>query len=664
MSDKIVKNSTSQALRVLLVGNPNTGKSTLFNTLTGLNQKVGNFPGVTVDKKSGYLRINDKTVSVTDLPGAYSLSPNSEDEKITSKIVSETENNDVIIAVADATNLSRNLMLVTQLIDKNKTVVLALNMMDLLQKNNQEINIDELSSQLGIRVIPLNAYVGKGIEDLKLAIVSAKKPTKKFIESSEFGSLDDNLIRYKKINQLVDKCIIKKGEDKNSGLTKKIDNILTHKYYGYMIFLSLMFLIFQAIFSWSSYPMEIIENAFLQLGGWLSEVVPQGILNDLIVNGIVAGLSGVVVFVPQIAILFAFIIILEDTGYMARVSFLMDKILRQFGLNGKSIIPLLSSTACAVPAIMSARTINNTKERLITIMVSPLISCSARIPVYTLLIAIAIPKDKTFGMFNIQGLLMMGLYLIGFLAALFAAWIMKIIIKSNEKSTFILEMPIYRMPKWKSVGLNIFSKVKVFLVDAGKIIIAISIVLWGLSSYSPGNRIEKIEEKYSEAIKSQNGNHLLMNQNGEYMNEEELNAHIASEKLEASYAGIIGKTIEPLIQPLGFDWKIGISLVTSFAAREVFVGTMATLYSVGDSDNSTSVREKMIDAKNSKTGEKLYTFATTISLLLFYAFAMQCMATLAVVYRETKSFKWPVIQLVYMGALAYFSSLLAYQLLS
>lgn len=664
MSDKIVKNSTSQALRVLLVGNPNTGKSTLFNTLTELNQKVGNFPGVTVDKKSGYLRINDKSVSVTDLPGAYSLSPNSEDEKITSKIVSETENNDVVIAVADATNLSRNLMLVTQLIDKNKTVVLALNMMDLLQKNNQEINIDELSSQLGIRVIPLNAYVGKGIEDLKQAIVSAQKPTKKFIESSEFGSLDDNLIRYKKINQLVDKCIIKKGEDKNSGLTKKIDNILTHKYYGYMIFLSLMFLIFQAIFSWSSYPMEIIENAFLQLGGWLSEVVPQGILNDLIVNGIVAGLSGVVVFVPQIAILFAFIIILEDTGYMARVSFLMDKILRQFGLNGKSIIPLLSSTACAVPAIMSARTINNTKERLITIMVSPLISCSARIPVYTLLIAIAIPKDKTFGMFNLQGLLMMGLYLIGFLAALFAAWIMKIIIKSNEKSTFILEMPIYRMPKWKSVGLNIFSKVKVFLVDAGKIIIAISIVLWGLSSYSPGNRIEKIEEKYSEAIKSQNGNQLLMNQNGEYMNEEELNAHIASEKLEASYAGIIGKTIEPLIQPLGFDWKIGISLVTSFAAREVFVGTMATLYSVGDSDNSTSVREKMIDAKNSKTGEKLYTFATTISLLLFYAFAMQCMATLAVVYRETKSFKWPVIQLVYMGALAYFSSLLAYQLLS
>ncbi|MCC7333159.1 MAG: ferrous iron transporter B [Flavobacteriales bacterium] len=664
MSDKIVKNSTSQALRVLLVGNPNTGKSTLFNTLTELNQKVGNFPGVTVDKKSGYLRINDKSVSVTDLPGAYSLSPNSEDEKITSKIVSETENNDVVIAVADATNLSRNLMLVTQLIDKNKTVVLALNMMDLLQKNNQEINIDELSSQLGIRVIPLNAYVGKGIEDLKQAIVSAQKPTKKFIESSEFGSLDDNLIRYKKINQLVDKCIIKKGEDKNSGLTKKIDNILTHKYYGYMIFLSLMFLIFQAIFSWSSYPMEIIENAFLQLGGWLSEVVPQGILSDLIVNGIVAGLSGVVVFVPQIAILFAFIIILEDTGYMARVSFLMDKILRQFGLNGKSIIPLLSSTACAVPAIMSARTINNTKERLITIMVSPLISCSARIPVYTLLIAIAIPKDKTFGMFNLQGLLMMGLYLIGFLAALFAAWIMKIIIKSNEKSTFILEMPIYRMPKWKSVGLNIFSKVKVFLVDAGKIIIAISIVLWGLSSYSPGNRIEKIEEKYSEAIKSQNGNQLLMNQNGEYMNEEELNAHIASEKLEASYAGIIGKTIEPLIQPLGFDWKIGISLVTSFAAREVFVGTMATLYSVGDSDNSTSVREKMIDAKNSKTGEKLYTFATTISLLLFYAFAMQCMATLAVVYRETKSFKWPVIQLVYMGALAYFSSLLAYQLLS
>jgi len=374
-------------------------------------------------------------------------------------------------------------------------------------------------------------------------------------------------------------------------------------------------------------------------------------LNDLIVNGIIAGLGGIVIFVPQIATLFALITILEDTGYMARVSFLMDRILRVFGLNGKSIIPLLSSTACAIPAIMSARTISNYKERLITIMVAPLISCSARIPVYTILIALIVPEDDSFGFFNVQGLLVMGLYLLGFIAAILSAWVFKLIIKSKQKSTFTLEMPIYRAPRWKSVGYEIFSKVKIFLFDAGKIIIAISIVLWVLSSYAPNNKFEKIAEKYnSETYQS--------------YSETELNTLIASEKLEASYIGIIGKAIEPAIKPLGYDWKIGISLITSFAAREVFVGTMATLYSVGDEDNTKSIREKMMAAKNSQTGEKIYTTATTLSLLLFYVFAMQCMATLAIVYRETNSIKWPIIQVVYMGALAYLSSLLVYNIFS
>jgi len=652
-------------LNVLLVGNPNTGKSTLFNALTGLHQKVGNFPGVTVDKKSGSFKLNETSVEVIDLPGTYNLTPNSEDEKVTEQFIRKANVDDVIVVVADVTNLKRNLLLLTQIVDLGKKAVLVLNMMDLLQKNNQEINVTKLAGLIGVQVIPINAQLGKGVSELKLAVLKATKGSIHFIdENNSGGAVDETMKRYQKINQIVDQCLTLKGEDKNVGLTRKIDNIITHKYYGYLIFLSLMLIIFQAIFSWSSYPMELIENGFLFVGEWLENTLPPGLLNDLVVNGIVAGLSGVFVFVPQIAILFAFIIILEDTGYMSRVSFLMDRILRQFGLNGKSIIPLLSSTACAVPAIMSTRTITNFKERLITIMVAPLISCSARIPVYTLLIALVIPKDKTIGFFNLQGLLMMGLYLIGFLAALAAAWVMKMLIQSKERSSFIMEMPIYRMPRWKNVGLSIFSKVKVFLLDAGKIIVAISIILWVLSSYAPTGKFEQIEAKYAHV---ETDNYLSQNKTVDNLSQEnidDIQSKIAAEKLEASYAGIIGKTIEPLIQPIGFDWKIGISLVTSFAAREVFVGTMATLYSVGDEDNTSSIREKMMMAKNTKTGEKLYTLATTLSLLIFYAFAMQCMATLAVVYRETKSYKWPLIQLVYMGVLAYASSFIVYQLFS
>lgn len=636
---------------VLLVGNPNTGKSTLFNSLTGLSQKVSNFPGVTVDKKSGTFKVNNQVVNIVDLPGTYSLSPNSEDEKVTHEQIVNATENDIIVVVADVTNLKRNLLLLTQIMDLGKKVVLVLNMMDLLQKNKQEINVEKLAQLLGITVVPVNAQIGKGINGVREAIINfASKPIKFIEEVSTASSVDETMLRYSKINQILAQCFNQKGEDKTSLLTKKIDNILTHKFYGYLIFLTILFTIFQAIFSWSSYPMELIENGFLLLGEWLGNNLPQGILNDLIVNGIVAGLSGIFVFVPQITMLFGFIVILEDTGYMSRVSFLMDRILREFGLNGKSIIPLLSSSACAVPAIMSTRTINNFKERLITIMVAPLISCSARIPVYTLLISLIIPKENSWGIFNMQGLLMMGLYLIGFLAALASAWVMKKLIQSKEKSSFIMEMPIYRMPRWRNVGLSIYSKVQVFLFDAGKIIIAISIVLWGLSSYGPADTFEKIESKYtqSEIISG--------------FSEEEINSKIASEKLESSYAGIIGKTIEPLIQPIGFDWKIGISLVTSFAAREVFVGTMATLYSVGDADNTSSLRTKMMKAKNHITGEKLYSKATTMSLLLFYAFAMQCMATLAVVYRETKSIKWPLIQLVYMGVLAYLSSFIVYHI--
>jgi len=400
--------------------------------------------------------------------------------------------------------------------------------------------------------------------------------------------------------------------------------------------------LFQAVFSWSAYPMELIDGLFTDLSIWTANAMPKGMLNDLAVNGILAGLGGIFIFVPQIAFLFAFIAFLEDTGYMARVSFITDKLLRGVGLNGRSIIPLLSGAACAVPAIMSARTISSWKERLITIMVTPLMSCSARLPVYALIISMVIPADEFLG-FNLQGLVMMAFYLLGFLAAIGVAFLMKFIIKSKERSNYIMEMPSYKIPDWKTVIYTIIEKVKIFLFDAGKIIIAISIVLWVLSSFAPGKKFEQIEQKWTGKADAE--------------------MHIAADKLEASYAGIIGKTIEPAIKPLGFDWKIGISLITSFAAREVFVGTMSTIYSVGD-DNIQSIQERLKNVKNKETGEAFFTPAVGISLMLFYAFAMQCMSTLAIVYRETKHWKWPVIQFLYMGVLAYFSSFIAYQILS
>jgi ferrous iron transport protein B len=456
----------------------------------------------------------------------------------------------------------------------------------------------------------------------------------------------ESLCRFKLIGGITDACLTYKNREINP-ITQKLDNIFTHKIWGFAIFLLVLFSIFQFIFTFSALPMEWIENSFT----WLSEIIgsamPEGILNDIITKGILAGLSGVVVFIPQIAFLFAFIAILEDSGYMARVSFIMDKMMRKFGLNGKSIIPLISGAACAVPAIMGARTISNTKERLITILVTPLMSCSARLPVYTLLIALVVPSKKLWGIVNMQGLILMALYLIGFLAAIGAAFVLKFLIKSKEQSYFIMELPIYRLPQAKQVGIVIYDKVKVFLFEAGKIIVAISIILWLMASFAPGNSMKEIEQKYASSSFS----------------EVEKNNKIAAEKLEASYAGIAGKAIEPLITPLGFDWKIGISLVTSFAAREVFVGTMATIYSVGDEADERSIRVKMKEEINPVTLQPVYSTAVAFSLMLFYAFAMQCMSTIAVVYRETKGYKWPIIQFVFMAALAYLSSFTVYQLL-
>lgn len=708
---------SNKKLKIALVGNPNCGKTSLFNALTGLNQKVANFPGVTVDKKTGFTKLTDASggvidAQIIDLPGTYSLYPKSIDERIPFQVLCDPKNAlhpDVTLVIADASNLKRSLFLCSQIIDLKTPVVLALNMMDLVKGKGLEIDIAKLSEKLGVKVIPINAREKKGIDELKKILASdltapredfinirafapkvidtirhtirvnsdyvafqiannfdlipffiqhkeKKDFIKSYLEKNNFNSSQqqakETLERYKVITETVIKeCVIEKDLVNKKQFTSKLDRILTHKVFGYVFFLLILFLIFQAVFAWSTLPMEWIQKGFQKLSEITHNALPPGFLNDLLVNGIFAGLSGIIVFVPQIAILFTFITMLEDTGYMARVSFIMDKLLRKFGLNGKSIIPLMSGVACAVPAIMSTRTIQSWKERMITILVTPLMSCSARIPIYTLIISMVVPNKYIFHTMNLQGLVLMALYLIGFLTALVAAFLLSFILKSKERSYYIMEMPVYRMPRWSNIGITIVEKVKIFLFDAGKIIIAISIVLWVLSSFGPGDRFKKIEQKYQKTEYTST------------LSDKEIKHRIQSEKIANSYAGSFGRFIEPVIKPLGFDWKIGIALITSFAAREVFVGTMATIYSVGEEDEShESVKEKMMADVNPETGKLTYSMAVGFSLMIFYAFAMQCMSTIAVVYRESKSWKIPALQFTYMGVLAYCASFIVFHI--
>jgi ferrous iron transport protein B len=699
-------------IRIALVGNPNTGKSTLFNLLTGLNQKIGNFPGITVDKKVGYCKLaSGKTAEIVDLPGTYSLYPKSKDESIVFQVLADKNNPSyphAVVLVADSTNLRRNLLLYSQVADLGVPILLVLNMSDLAKKEGININVDKLAKRLSVQVVAISARGSEGIEKLRAAIsnITLISTQVKSIDVNIFAAeaiaavkakvdidndyyalqilhqhehLDffdpqqqeeieaiekahdfdtnklqaaETVARYRHLSTILSEVVVDLGAEKKFKVTDQLDGILTHKVWGFSIFLAILFLIFNAIFALASYPMDLIDGAFAWITQQGHDHLPPGLLTDLLLDGVVAGLGGIVIFVPQIAILFAFISILEDTGYMARVTFLMDKIMSKVGLSGKSVVPMIGGLACAVPSIMAARNIESWKDRMITIMVTPLVSCSARLPVYILIISLIIPDERVFGFINKQGLALMAMYLVGLVAAVLVAWVMKFILKARERSYFIMELPVYRMPRWKNVFLTVYEKSKTFIFEAGKVIIAISIVLWVMASFGPGERFDNIDKKYATALADTT------------QNTEHIQSIISSEKLENSYVGILGHWIEPAIRPLGYDWKIGIALITSFAAREAFVGTMATIYSVdgGDEDTDT-IRERMAASINSKTGLPVYSFATGISLMLFYAFAMQCMSTVAVVYRETKSWKWPMIQLVYMTALAYIASLVAYQLL-
>lgn len=701
-----------QRLHIALVGNPNSGKSSLFNCLTGLNQKVGNFPGVTVDKRTGStLLSHDLKAEVIDLPGTYSLYPRKLDEWVSYKILLQQDKDikaDIVVAVADASNLKRNLLFCTQLIDLKIPVVIALTMMDLAAKKGIKIDIPALERELGVPVISVNPRKQKGIPQLKKAIEQTSQnlyqvPARDFIDNKAFApkaldeikhrfpqlsdytaihylinhesfilnpdeqdlieSIERNnnfnptktqaeeiLQRYTRIRHIMQVAVSEPDPLQKTLFTEKLDNILLHRRWGYIILIVVLFLLFQSVFWLASFPMDWIESGFALLSQSLSSSLPDSRWTDLLVNGVIAGLSGIIMFVPQIMILFGLITLLEDTGYMARISFLTDRLMRSVGLNGKSVMPMISGFACAVPAIMSARSIENRKERLLTILITPLMSCSARLPVYTILIGLVIPSTYLFGFLSVQGLVMMGLYLLGLIMALIVSYVAKWFIKIKEKSFFILELPTYRSPRWNNIVQTMIDKAKIFVRDAGKVIMVISLILWALSSFGPEKRMKNISHYYSELRSQPRADTSL------------LNKQFATAKLENSYAGIMGKSIEPVIKPLGYDWKIGIALITSFAAREVFVGTMATLYSVGDKENDLKLKEKM-KAAVKPDGKPVFTLASGVSLMIFYVFAMQCMSTLAIVRRETRSWKWPIIQFIYMTGLAYIMSLIAYQLL-
>ena len=651
-------------MKIALFGNPNTGKSSVFNLLTGLRQHIGNFAGITVEKKSGSFQINNQQHKLIDFPGVYSIYPRSKDEEVVYNVVSNRNHPDfpdLAMIVVDSSNLERNLLLFTQIYDLKIPIVLVLNMWDLAQKRGINIDIEKLQSYFpSISIVTTNARIGFGkdrlidsiknhqliatsnlvVEDFKLCELKNKKKQE---EETQF--------RYQILRKIISD-IESVEKTKTDTLSRKIDKILIHPIFGYLIFSAVLFVIFQFIFSFASIPMDFIDAQTTNFSNFIANQLPNGLLNDLICQGVIPGIGGVIIFVPQIALLFLFISILEESGYLSRVVFIMDRLMRPFGLNGKSVVPLISSIACAIPGVMATRTIADWKERLITILVAPLMSCSARIPVYTLLIALVIPKQTVLGIFNLQGIVLFGLYFLGLISALLIAIILNLLIKKKEKGFLLLELPSYKMPRWPNVGINVLEKVKIFVIDAGKIILSISIILWALATFGPSGKMENAE-KYVRA-----------NPSFTQLPDEEQNQKVASARLESSYIGIFGKAIEPAIRPLGYDWKIGISLITSFAAREVFVGSLATIYAVQEDGNENLRLIDRLKAEKNDKNEPIFTLASGVSLMIFYVFAMQCMATLAVVRRETNSWKWPLIQVAFMGFMAYFGALFAFTILS
>ncbi|MFS4484004.1 ferrous iron transport protein B [Hyunsoonleella sp. 2307UL5-6] len=697
----------SKQINVALIGNPNTGKTSVFNALTGLNQKVGNYPGITVEKKQGICKLpRGVKAHIIDLPGTYSLNASSLDENVVIELLlnkNDKDFPDIAVVVTDVENLKRNLLLFTQIKDLEIPTLLVINMADRMRYKGISLNIDYLEEQLNTKIALISTRKNKGIDTLKTLIANYKEVSVKpcldtnSIDPTYFGNLKKafpNQLLYKlwlvitqdvnfgktdrndfdavadfktkskgDLKRLQQKETIKRYQFINNALAKgqtidlsqakdlriKLDRILTHKVWGYLIFGFILLTIFQAIYDWSSVPMDFIDGAFASLSEWIKNSLPQGAFTNLIAEGIIPGLGGIVIFIPQIAFLFLFIAVLEESGYMSRVVFLMDRIMRRFGLSGKSVVPLISGTACAIPAIMATRNIESWKERLITILVTPFTTCSARLPVYLIIIALVIPEGRFFGL-SYQALTLMLLYLIGFGTAIVSAFILNKILKIKSKTFFVVEMPNYKLPMFKNVALTVIEKTKSFVFGAGKIILAISIILWFLASYGPGEQFNNAETIISIEYASQN------------LNEDELQQKIASHKLEHSFIGIAGHAIEPVIRPLGYDWKIGIAIVSSFAAREVFVGTLATIYSVGNDDEAT-IKNRMAAEVNPILGGPLFNFASGISLLLFYAFAMQCMSTLAIVKKETNSWKWPTLQLVIMTLFAYIVALIAFQFL-
>ncbi|HEX9981450.1 MAG TPA: ferrous iron transport protein B [Flavobacterium sp.] len=696
---------SNENINVALIGNPNTGKTSVFNQLTGLNQQVGNYPGITVEKKIGFCRLpHNIKANILDLPGTYSLNASSIDENVVIELLLNRNDKlypDVALVVSDVENLKRNLLLFTQIKDLEIPTILVINMADRMKPKGISLDIPYLEEKLKTKIALISSRKGTGIEELKSLIVTYKTiSTEPCLNASSidadyfnglrrafpnqllyklwlvitqdvnFLNLERNEIRgsftksHSDLKRLQQKETIKRYQFINDALKEgqqidvsqatdfrsKLDRILMHRVWGYLIFFVILFVIFQSIFEWSAVPMDYIDSLFAAMSGYADTNLPKGVLTNLVAQGIIPGIGGILIFIPQIAFLFLFISVLEESGYMSRVVFLMDKIMRRFGLSGKSVVPLISGTACAIPAIMATRNIENWKERLIAILVTPFTTCSARLPVYAIIIALIIPDRRIWGFLNLQGLTLMLLYLLGFAMAIFSSFLLNKILKVKGKSFFLIEMPNYKMPLLKNVGLNVLEKTKAFVFGAGKIILAISIVLWFLASYGPGQNF-----KNAEAI--------IKSETPENANPEEVENKIASYKLENSYIGLMGKSIEPAIAPLGYDWKIGIAVISSFAAREVFVGTLATIYSVGNSDNDETIKQKMAEETDPETGKKIFNFASGVSLLLFYAFAMQCISTLAITRKETNSWKWPLAQLVFMSGFAYLVALFSYQLL-